>query len=189
MGYPFRFVELAQEINAGMPSYVAWRIQDQLNVDGKPLRGSVVLLLGVTDKPDLGDTRESPAVPRAKTLLQHGAQLRFHDPLVKQFAVSGYEVARVDVYESLAEADIASCCKIIAVMTSKRWPRSHGVYIDAAVKIKYAGVDDEVIAVDVHRIPVVEALRHFNAYLILVSLSSCRMSLIDSGFPRGAGNS
>lgn len=107
MGYPFRFVELAQEINAGMPSYVARRIQDQLNVDGKPLRGSVVLLLGVTYKPDIGDTRESPAVPLAKTLLQHGAQLRFHDPLVKQFAVTGYEVARVDdVYESLAEADI-----------------------------------------------------------------------------------
>jgi hypothetical protein len=58
-----------------------------------------------------------------------------------------------------------------------------------AVKIKYAGVDDEVITVDVQRIPLVEALRHFNAYLILVSLSSCRLSLIDSGFPRGAGNS
>ena len=40
-------------------------------------------------------------------MIQHGAQLRFHDPLVKQFAVSGYEVARVDdVYEALAEADI-----------------------------------------------------------------------------------
>lgn len=107
LGYPFRFVELAQEINVGMPSYVARRIQDQLNVDGKPLRGSVVLLLGVTYKPDIGDTRESPAVPLAKTLIQQGAELRFHDPLVKQFAVSGYEVARVDdVYESLAEADI-----------------------------------------------------------------------------------
>jgi len=107
LGYPFRFVELAQEINAGMPSYVARRIQDQLNVDGKPLRGSVVLLLGVTYKPDIGDTRESPAVPLARTLIQQGAKLRFHDPLVKQFAVSGYEVARVDdVYESLAEADI-----------------------------------------------------------------------------------
>jgi len=107
LGYPFRFVELAQEINAGMPSYVARRIQDQLNVDGKPLRGSVVLLLGVTYKPDIGDTRESPAIPLAKTLIQQGAELRFHDPLVKQFAVSGNEVPRVDdVYESLAEADI-----------------------------------------------------------------------------------
>ena len=107
LGYPFRFVELAQEINAAMPSYVARRIQDQLNLDGKPLRGSVVLLLGVTYKPDIADIRESPAIPLAKILLQQGAELRFHDPLVKQFAVSGYDIPRTDdVYQSSAEADI-----------------------------------------------------------------------------------
>jgi UDP-N-acetyl-D-glucosamine dehydrogenase len=107
LGYPFRFVELAQEINAAMPSYVARRIQDQLNLDGKPLRGSVILLLGVTYKPDIADTRESPAIPLAKTLVQHGAELQFHDPLVKQFSVSGLDIARVDdVDRSLAEADI-----------------------------------------------------------------------------------
>src|SRR6185295_12928170 len=107
LGYPFRFVELAQEINAGMPSDVARRIQDQLNLDGKPLRGSVVLLLGVTYKPDIADIRESPAIPLAKILLQQGAELQFHDPLVKQFAVSGYDIPRTDdVYQSSAEADI-----------------------------------------------------------------------------------
>jgi UDP-N-acetyl-D-glucosamine dehydrogenase len=108
LGYPFRFVELAQEINGGMPSYIARRIQDQLNLDGRPLRGSVVLLLGVTYKPDIADTRESPAIPLTKTLIQQGAELRFHDPLVKQFAVSGYDIPRIDdLYESLAEADIS----------------------------------------------------------------------------------
>ena len=107
LGYPFRFVELAQEINAAMPSYVARRIQDQLNLDGKPLRGSVVLLLGVTYKPDIADTRESPAIPLARILVRQGAELRFHDPLVKQFAVSGYDIPRVDdVYQSSADADI-----------------------------------------------------------------------------------
>lgn len=107
LGYPFRFVELAQEINAAMPNYVARRIQDQLNLDRKPLRGSVVLLLGVTYKPDIADTRESPAIPLAKTLIQQGAELRFHDPLVKQFAVSGYDIPRVDdVHQSLTDADI-----------------------------------------------------------------------------------
>ncbi len=107
LGYPFRFVELAQEINASMPGYVARRIQDLLNLDGKALRGSVVILLGVTYKPNIADTRESPAIPLAKTLLQQGAVLRFHDPLIKQFSVSGRDVARVDdVQESLVEADI-----------------------------------------------------------------------------------
>ena len=108
LGYPFRFVELAQEINGGMPSYISRRIQDQLNLDGRPLRGSVVLLLRVTYKPDIADTRESPAIPLTKTLIQQGAELRFHDPLVKQFAVSGYDIPRIDdLYESLAEADIS----------------------------------------------------------------------------------
>jgi UDP-N-acetyl-D-glucosamine dehydrogenase len=107
LGYPFRFVELAQEINASMPGYVARRIQDLLNLDGRALRGSVVILLGVTYKPNIADTRESPAIPLAKTLLQQGAVLRFHDPLIKQFSVSGRDVARVDdVQESLVEADI-----------------------------------------------------------------------------------
>jgi UDP-N-acetyl-D-glucosamine dehydrogenase len=108
LGYPFRFVELAQEINAGMPSYVARRIQDQLNLDGKPLRGSVILLLGVTYKPDIADTRESPAIPLAKTLLQQGAVVKFHDPLVKQFCAFNKDLPRVDdVYESLAESDVS----------------------------------------------------------------------------------
>jgi UDP-N-acetyl-D-glucosamine dehydrogenase len=107
LGYPFRFVELAQEINAAMPGYVARRVQDQLNLDAKPLRGSVVLLLGVTYKPNIADSRQSPAIPLAKTLIDHGASLRFHDPLVKQFSVSGQDIPRVDhVDEALGEADI-----------------------------------------------------------------------------------
>jgi UDP-N-acetyl-D-glucosamine dehydrogenase len=80
--YPFRFVELAQEVNAGMPGYVARRIQDRLNDEGKAVRGSRVLLLGVTYKADIADERESPAVPLAAKLLALGADLRFHDPYV-----------------------------------------------------------------------------------------------------------
>ena len=107
LGYPFRFVELAQEINAGMPSYIARRIQDQLNVDGKPLRGSVVLLLGVTYKPDIADTRESPAIALAKILIQQQAEVWFHDPLIKQLEVSGRDIPRVDdLDQSLTDVDI-----------------------------------------------------------------------------------
>jgi nucleotide sugar dehydrogenase len=81
--YPFRFVELAQEINAGMPAYVVRRIQDRLNGIGRSVRGSSVLLLGVTYKANIADERESPAVPLAAKLLEMGAEVRFHDPHVK----------------------------------------------------------------------------------------------------------
>jgi UDP-N-acetyl-D-glucosamine dehydrogenase len=107
LGYPFRFVELAQEINATMPAYVARRVQDLLNRDGKALRGARTLLLGVTYKPDIADTRESPAVPLAKILRSHGADLTFHDPHVKDWSVSGKEIpAAADLTEAVRDADV-----------------------------------------------------------------------------------
>ncbi|MFD0537821.1 nucleotide sugar dehydrogenase [Actinomadura luteofluorescens] len=60
LGYPFRFVELAQEINDRMPRYVAERAQQLLNREGRALKGARVLLLGVTYKADIADQRESP---------------------------------------------------------------------------------------------------------------------------------
>ncbi|HET9873731.1 MAG TPA: nucleotide sugar dehydrogenase [Propionibacteriaceae bacterium] len=107
LGYPFRFVELAQEINATMPAYVARRVQDLLNLDGKALRGAKVVLLGVTYKPNIADTRESPAVRLAKILRAQGADLRFHDPHVKGWAVDGTEVPPVmDLIEAVRDSDV-----------------------------------------------------------------------------------
>lgn len=106
LGYPFRFVELAQEINAGMPAYVVSRAQDILNTEGKPLQGSTVLLLGVTYKPNIADQRESPAVPLARQLAAKGAQVRFHDPHVQHWHAVP-EAQRVDDAAAAAgEADL-----------------------------------------------------------------------------------
>jgi nucleotide sugar dehydrogenase len=108
LGYPFRFVELAQEINAGMPAYVARRVQDLLNDVPRALRGSSVLLLGVTYKSDIADQRESPALPVADKLLAGGARLSFHDPHVPVWRLgNGDELKRVeDLNAALADADI-----------------------------------------------------------------------------------
>ena len=107
LGYPFRFVELAQEINNGMPSYVVHRIQDALNEVAKPLRGSSVLLMGVTYKADISDQRESPAAPIAEKLLGLGAQVIFHDPYVPSWEVAGLQLDRVtDLEEAVTKADI-----------------------------------------------------------------------------------
>jgi len=106
LGYPFRFVELAEEINAGMPAYVARRVADLLNRERKAVRGSVVLLLGVTYKPDIADQRESPALPLAHLLRSQGAIVGFHDPHVAQWHVDGVVLDRVpDLPEALAQAD------------------------------------------------------------------------------------
>jgi len=87
LGRPFRFIELAQEINEGMPSYVRSRIQDALNDRSKSLRGSAILLLGVTYKPDIADQRESPVRPLARELMVDGASVEFFDPFVAQWNI------------------------------------------------------------------------------------------------------
>jgi nucleotide sugar dehydrogenase len=108
LGYPFRFVELAQEINEGMPAYVARRVQDLLNDRGRALKGANVLLLGVTYKPDISDQRESPAVPVAQKLGTRGAVLSFHDPHVGSWNVDGEELKRVpDLGAALHGCDVA----------------------------------------------------------------------------------
>ncbi|SNR26995.1 nucleotide sugar dehydrogenase [Haloechinothrix alba] len=108
LGYSFRFVELAQEINQSMPGYVVRRIQDLLNEHSKPLRGSTVLLLGVTYKPDVHDQRESPAAHVARHLVEWGADVVFHDPYVPEWSVNGTMVRRAeDVDAELAFADIS----------------------------------------------------------------------------------
>jgi UDP-N-acetyl-D-glucosamine dehydrogenase len=104
LSYPFRFVELAQEINSRMPGYVVDRAAEILNSDAKPLNGARVLLLGVTYKKDIADQRESPARPIARKLLQRGAALSYHDPFVESWQVDGRDVPRAA--SPTAEADL-----------------------------------------------------------------------------------
>jgi UDP-N-acetyl-D-glucosamine dehydrogenase len=94
LSYPFRFVELAQEINSRMPSYVVDRAAELLNRDAKAMNGARVLLLGVTYKRDIADQRESPARPIARKLLSRGAVLSYHDPNVKSWSVDDVSVPR-----------------------------------------------------------------------------------------------
>lgn len=83
-GIDTKFIELAGEINRGMPFYVVDRLQHALNDRAKPVKGSRVLLLGMAYKKNVGDTRESPAFPIAQRLLELGALLSYHDPFLQE---------------------------------------------------------------------------------------------------------
>jgi len=107
LGYPFRFVELAQEINGRMPGYVTERAAELLNRNALPVNGARVLLLGVTYKRDVADQRESPARPLARKLRARGAQVAYHDPHVPEWQVDGQPVHRAaNLGTALAEADL-----------------------------------------------------------------------------------
>ena len=92
IGKPVRFVELAQEINNSMPTYVVNRVSDLLNSKDKILRNSKILLLGVAYKKDISDMRESPAINIAELLLNKSVKVSFYDPFVQEFSVSGNSI-------------------------------------------------------------------------------------------------
>ncbi|GAA1886201.1 nucleotide sugar dehydrogenase [Lapillicoccus jejuensis] len=111
LGYAFRMVELAEEINTAAPLYVARRVQQALNRRRLAVNGARVLLLGVTYKPDIADLRESPAEPLADQLAAWGADVRFHDPHVPVWRRHRHDpsTARTcepDLDTALREADI-----------------------------------------------------------------------------------
>ena len=105
LGQPFRFVELANDVNDHMPDYVVRRLTVALNRTRQAVNGSRILLLGLAYKRNTGDDRESPAVVVAERLLSLGAEVRAADPHVSQDHVEG-QVTRVGCSrEEIAAAD------------------------------------------------------------------------------------
>jgi UDP-N-acetyl-D-glucosamine dehydrogenase len=87
-GMPTRFIELAGEINTGMPQYVIHRLVEAINRASKPLRGSKVCVLGVAYKKDVDDARESPSFVLMDLLREGGAVLSYNDPHVPTLPVT-----------------------------------------------------------------------------------------------------
>jgi UDP-N-acetyl-D-glucosamine dehydrogenase len=88
-GYEPRFITFADEINRQMPGYVVQMVADALNDRGRAVRGARVLVLGVAYKPNVSDTRDSPALEIIDTLVAKGARVHYHDPHVPTITVRG----------------------------------------------------------------------------------------------------
>jgi UDP-N-acetyl-D-glucosamine dehydrogenase len=103
--YP-EFIELAGKVNQTQPAFCVERIERALNDVGKPVNGSRILLLGVSYKAGVGDTRESPALKIARRLREFGGEVSYHDPHVAELAELG--LASVDLGEALGSADVVA---------------------------------------------------------------------------------
>ncbi len=108
-GLSTEFIELAGRVNIGMPHYVVDRVSRLLNDDAKPVKGSKVLILGVSYKPDVGDLRESPSIKLLDILAESGADVSYHDPHVPELESHG--LASVDLTKEAVEG---SDCVIVA---------------------------------------------------------------------------
>jgi len=102
LGQSFRFVELANDVNEHMPDYVVRRLMVALNHRGKAVRGSRILLLGLSYKPNTSDARESPALVVADRLLQLGADLHAVDGHVTE--VIDQRIRRTELTREVVEA-------------------------------------------------------------------------------------
>lgn len=80
-----RFIELAGEVNSGMPEWVVGKVVDALNHVKKPVAGSKILVLGIAYKRNVDDMRESPSVELMELLSERGAEIAYSDPYVPVF--------------------------------------------------------------------------------------------------------
>jgi UDP-N-acetyl-D-glucosamine dehydrogenase len=110
LDYRTRMIELAGEVNSEMPRYVVEKVRDALNDSSRAVRGSRVLVLGVSYKRDIADTRESPALDIMRMLEEKGAHVVYHDPHVPKLHEDG--VVRSSVAFDEAEIGAADCILI-----------------------------------------------------------------------------
>lgn len=114
-GFATRFIELAGEVNAGMPEYVVKRTEEALSQRGKALSDCEIGILGVAYKRDIEDPRESPAFRLFELLCEKGAGLSYNDPHVPQLPeMRHYDVPDLTSQE-LTEAYLASRDCVIIV--------------------------------------------------------------------------
>ena len=103
------FIELAGKVNENMPHYCVDRIARVLNDASKSVRGASLLILGVAYKNDVGDMRESPALPIIELLRDRGANLSYHDPHVAEMPHLGLASVAFD----RATIQAADCVVIV----------------------------------------------------------------------------
>ena len=129
-GMTTRFIELAGEINTGMPDYVIRQVVEALNRSSKPLRGSRVCLLGAAYKKDVDDPRESPSFKLMELLHARGALLSYNDPHIPQLPkMRHYDVPAMTSCPLTPEHLAAQDCVLIAT--------DHSAY-DYAMIVRHA---------------------------------------------------
>jgi UDP-N-acetyl-D-glucosamine dehydrogenase len=106
LNYRARFIELAGEVNSAMPDYVCDVVADALNEREKSVKGSRILIAGVTYKRDIEDVRESPSLDIIKILEGKGAQVSYNDPYVPELHLDHTVMRSQDLLPSVRTADV-----------------------------------------------------------------------------------
>ena len=141
--YP-EFIELAGKVNQAQPAFCAERIERALNEAGKPVHGSKILILGVSYKAGVGDTRESPALKIARLLQERSGEISYHDPHVPE--LPDLELSSTDLEEGLREADA------VAIVTAHPEFDYERIVAAASLVIDLRGVTRDIDAPNLVRL-------------------------------------
>lgn len=117
-GFHISFVELASSINSRMPEHAVNKVVKALNSVGKSVKDSVILVLGVAYKPDVGDTRHSPAFLIMERLRSLHAEVVYNDPYVPSISYKGLALESVALDEDAL--DRADC--VLLVTNHRSYP-------------------------------------------------------------------
>ncbi len=117
-----KFIELAAEINQGMPFHVVKLLSDSLNRLGRSVKGAHVLVLGVAFKPNVEDARNSPAERVIELLLSRGARVQYHDPYVPVFHIGDdvFQRARSELKSVPLTQDALRGSDVVVIVTAHR---------------------------------------------------------------------
>jgi UDP-N-acetyl-D-glucosamine dehydrogenase len=141
--YP-EFIELAGKVNRAQPAYCVDRIARALNEAEKAVKGSRILLLGVSYKAGVGDIRESPALEIVGLLGDLGAEVSYHDPFAPE--LSEFDLRSVELDEGLRSTDLA------AIVTAHPGIDYGAVVATAPLTIDFRGVTREIDAANLMRL-------------------------------------
>jgi UDP-N-acetyl-D-glucosamine dehydrogenase len=119
VGFEARFIELAGHVNGAMPHYVADKVTEALNSQSKSVRGSTILVLGVSYKRDIDDVRESPALDVMALLHDRGGRVQYHDPYVDDLPAREWRGDRELRSTPLTAATIGAADCVVVVTDHK----------------------------------------------------------------------
>ncbi|MBI5303722.1 MAG: nucleotide sugar dehydrogenase [Chloroflexi bacterium] len=137
-----RFIELAADINAGMPYHVVKLVSDALSDRGKTLHGANVLVLGVAFKSNVDDARNSPAERVIEILLERGAKVNYHDPYVPEFHVGDdvFYRERVTLRSAPLTRQTLRASDVVVIVTAHRDVNYQLVVTHAPVLVDSANI-------------------------------------------------
>jgi UDP-N-acetyl-D-glucosamine dehydrogenase len=118
LSFKTRMIELASEINGEMPEYTVNKVALALNEQGKSLKGSTILLLGIAYKKDIDDLRESPALDIIRILQLRGAIVKYHDSYCPVIADDGHtDIPSLPIHHSELSDELLKQMDAVVVVT------------------------------------------------------------------------